>query len=660
MGDLAGPRAHRRRLSDAIAHTLLRRSGEAVSVIGAGGDIRYASPNWASVLGLEPTEAIGRAPTDLLPAEEGARVDRAVKAHLAAGRRSFTIETRGGLRGDRIWCHRCEARFDDPAVRGLLVLTRDVTEERRAATEASDRREADRLVLDILRDRAVLDRAEIGHWVLSALERIGCAAGADRATVVVFDPWVRTIFTMRTWTAPGVEPGPQPGELMFVGFDPDRLEAWCRSGQTITSNHSVVRAEQFDRTALHRAWHSASILAHPLVTSRGPGALVIESVAAERSWPGWSAIALRQLAEPLAAAVDEDLRHAEDRRAREADDLLAALAQRLLAHVDPDIERVLDHFAGASLEFLGAVEVVLALEPVVGAGLRYRTAGGTDAPPCAAEPGSLDGELAALADVAGSDSAVFDSDHPASAPSSALFGQLRDLVRVMAAPLVARGRIIGFLAAGAEASRRWTEQDRRFLRAAADTIAGALLRAEAEDRLRAQVVTDALTGLGNRQALVERLGALSARSAARPAVVFIDLDGFKAINDRHGHAVGDELLRRTARRLVAAVGRDDFVARLGGDEFVVVADHVRGHDDAEALGRRIARFLRGLEMPEISLAGLRASIGVAVGGPASAEAWLHHADHAMYEAKRCRDTDVVVRVVAPGRGPTPPPGDDQP
>jgi len=81
---------------------------------------------------------------------------------------------------------------------------------------------------------------------------------------------------------------------------------------------------------------------------------------------------------------------------------------------------------------------------------------------------------------------------------------------------------------------------------------------------------------------------------------------------------------------------------------------------AEALGHHIARLLDGVEVPGVSLVGLRASIGVAVGGPAFADEWLRHADDAMYEAKRRADATVVVRVVGTGSRPCPPPGDDQP
>jgi diguanylate cyclase (GGDEF)-like protein len=143
-------------------------------------------------------------------------------------------------------------------------------------------------------------------------------------------------------------------------------------------------------------------------------------------------------------------------------------------------------------------------------------------------------------------------------------------------------------------------------------------------------------GLLNRTAFSERLAAATVTIApdAPPAVLFVDVDDFKAVNDTLGHAAGDELLVTVASRLTADVRSDDVVARLGGDEFAVLltfADGDRLRDVAD-------RLLTALRAP-MQLAGTTVSVTVSIGGALgtpgeTAEHLLHGADTAMYSAKR--------------------------
>jgi diguanylate cyclase (GGDEF)-like protein/PAS domain S-box-containing protein len=151
-----------------------------------------------------------------------------------------------------------------------------------------------------------------------------------------------------------------------------------------------------------------------------------------------------------------------------------------------------------------------------------------------------------------------------------------------------------------------------------------------EERLAFLATHDPLTGLANRPLLVDRLEHALARRQGALAVVFMDLDGFKAVNDRHGHQVGDETLVRVARAMEGAVRPADTVARFGGDEFVVVADDL-ATADAESLAKRITAAVG-----EVSVGPLRleASVGVATAEPDdTAEALLRRADAAMYADK---------------------------
>ncbi|RBY83627.1 hypothetical protein DQ238_00610 [Geodermatophilus sp. TF02-6] len=157
-----------------------------------------------------------------------------------------------------------------------------------------------------------------------------------------------------------------------------------------------------------------------------------------------------------------------------------------------------------------------------------------------------------------------------------------------------------------------------------------------EEELRRQAGTDPLTGLVNRSEFWNRLVRATARldPAALPAVLYVDLDGFKTVNDTLGHAAGDELLVAVAGRLSNAVRAGDCVARLGGDEFAVLL----GTADAARAQRVADRVLRQLREP-VHLCGhgvtVTASIGGAIALPDdSPETLLHRADTAMYTAKR--------------------------
>jgi diguanylate cyclase (GGDEF)-like protein len=153
-----------------------------------------------------------------------------------------------------------------------------------------------------------------------------------------------------------------------------------------------------------------------------------------------------------------------------------------------------------------------------------------------------------------------------------------------------------------------------------------------------QAFHDALTGLPNRALFLDRLQhALTAatRGDGQVGVLFLDLDGFKAINDQLGHAAGDEVLRAVAQRLTPCVRPGDTVARFGGDEFVVLLDALPDVDAARQVAERIERGVRAPLTVKGRTLPLTTSIGVAVSQPAynTPEALLQAADGALYEAK---------------------------
>jgi len=151
--------------------------------------------------------------------------------------------------------------------------------------------------------------------------------------------------------------------------------------------------------------------------------------------------------------------------------------------------------------------------------------------------------------------------------------------------------------------------------------------------------TDALTGLPNRTLLLDRLGhdiRLAKRNGKRLAVLFMDLDNFKPINDSLGHAVGDLVLQHVASSLTSAVRSSDTVSRHGGDEFVVLFSEVAGRDDAQRLSAKITAKLSEPCWSEGRALSLSASIGIALypEDGEDAETLIAHADGTMYANKR--------------------------
>jgi diguanylate cyclase (GGDEF)-like protein len=175
----------------------------------------------------------------------------------------------------------------------------------------------------------------------------------------------------------------------------------------------------------------------------------------------------------------------------------------------------------------------------------------------------------------------------------------------------------------------------------------AVIRSWGQQDLQHKAMHDELTGLSNRMVFRQRLAAAVGRlpgDAEGVAVLFIDLDGFKAVNDEYGHVVGDEVLRLQAERLRACLCPNDTAARYGGDEFVVLSDGVEDVASIEVVANRISR---ALSVP-VDLGGppldVGASIGIAVATSPSTrpESMLWAADAAMYAAKADPDVPIVV------------------
>ena len=175
----------------------------------------------------------------------------------------------------------------------------------------------------------------------------------------------------------------------------------------------------------------------------------------------------------------------------------------------------------------------------------------------------------------------------------------------------------------------------------------ALSNARLVDQIRFQALHDPLTGLPNRTLILDRAGQMLARARRGDlpvAVLLIDLDGFKDVNDTLGHDVGDRLLGAVTARLTATMRAGDSVGRLGGDEFVVLFDGTSMEDGPDIVSRRLLAVLREpfvVEGATRNVLTLTASIGIAAGVRPSATELLRDADIALYEAKAAGKDCVV-------------------
>ncbi|WP_188510092.1 GGDEF domain-containing protein [Conyzicola nivalis] len=203
---------------------------------------------------------------------------------------------------------------------------------------------------------------------------------------------------------------------------------------------------------------------------------------------------------------------------------------------------------------------------------------------------------------------------------------------VLVSPITDHDSQIGTVACYFANRRTFDEQAEPLIRALAQQAAQVFTRLRLEERLRRSAMLDETTGLPNRRLFEQQFHGV----ARTPAIMFLDLDGFKQVNDELGHAAGDLLLGRVAQRLKGIFRETDSVARYGGDEFVATIEATTG-SDAMAIAER-ARAAIAEPFPELSPHHrITASIGVALdaapAGIASVEQLIRLADRAMYVAK---------------------------
>ncbi|HYN70208.1 MAG TPA: sensor domain-containing diguanylate cyclase [Candidatus Eisenbacteria bacterium] len=218
------------------------------------------------------------------------------------------------------------------------------------------------------------------------------------------------------------------------------------------------------------------------------------------------------------------------------------------------------------------------------------------------------------------------------------------LTNILAAPLRSEEGTVGAIVLSRREREAWPEPARRLLRAAASETAAAFSRANSYREAEVLASTDSLTGLPNRRYFEEYTELLARRRRADDAVaiLMIDIDRFKRVNDTHGHAVGDEVLRAVARAILATVRADDVPARVGGEEFVVLLKNPPAEVPVQ-VGERVREAVRRLDLSPLGVKSISVSVGVAsgLGHEEPIADVVARADKALLRAKRAGRDRVV-------------------
>jgi diguanylate cyclase (GGDEF)-like protein len=228
------------------------------------------------------------------------------------------------------------------------------------------------------------------------------------------------------------------------------------------------------------------------------------------------------------------------------------------------------------------------------------------------------------------------ADTYATAPEAIAVFVDRELRGAMAVPVHEGGEPVGSLLVASWGARVGYDEDAQdLLTTVAQHVSLALTDARTVNAMAHQALHDGLTGLPNRALFLDRLEhalARAMRAGGEVAVLFLDLDRFKTVNDSLGHAAGDQLLQTVAGRIAGCMRAADTAARLGGDEFAVLLEDLTSHHEAVRVAERI---LAALDEP-IPVAGREVFVGTSIGvatGASGAEDLLRDADVAMYRAK---------------------------
>ena len=601
-----------RRVGDVIAALLARRSVEAslrdsesrltalldnsldlVVVVNPTGEFLYANRTAQRRLRLSAEEILRTNISDIIHPEDVALGVSRLATLLAAQPTEMTT-LRLLARDGRELSVEIVSGHGAPVLGGILLTGRDVTDRRLAEVEAARRMDHLRYAFDVAQAALDLDADEFLQQLHGVCERIQEILAVDFVYVDRIDERLQQLTNLAGCIGSGGEQFVQPEESLPFSALPLWIERLRRLDPVMMTDASCVE-EGWAVEKRHFMGSESGLLA---VAMSGAGELFgvlgVSMFKSPREWSEDELTFLRIIGETIAhvlerARIDQALRRSET-RFRLMSDTAADLV--LLTDVDGAIQ----YASPSSLQLLG-----------------YR-------------PDEMIGRRAQA------------MVHPEDTRTLSSVGaeQLR-----LGEPLTSECRL-----ERADGSYVWVANS---ISAVIDPATGQAIeyraslrdisdRKRLEVALEEQALHDPLTGLGNRILLQQRLARATepgTNSCDEVAVLLIDLDGFKYVNDTHGHAVGDDVLRIVAARLQALTRAEDTLARTGGDEFVVICPGTTAADAAQ-IGERVIQAVQQPVVTNGIVVDLGASVGVAhhVGLTGDPGWLLIHADHAMYAAKR--------------------------
>jgi diguanylate cyclase (GGDEF)-like protein/PAS domain S-box-containing protein len=533
--------------------SVVENSSEIVTIVDPDGTLRYANPAWERVLGYDPEEAIGTMNVlDHVHPEDIAHVLEETEKALAEGGITTNEAEYRFRRKDGSWSWMESVStylLDDPAVGGVVVTSRDITERRRVEAAL---RESEQRFRRSFRDSTI-----------------------GMALVATDGRWLQVNRSLCEMV------GYPQEELLEKTFQdithPDDLEKDLDHLRRLLAGE--IRTYQMEKRYFHREGHVVWIL------------LSVSLVHDEESEPLYFVSQIQDVSERKRAV--EKIREAEERYRTLVERIPVVTYMQQpgepsrTTYISPQYESILGYSAEEVLSY--PEHWVKILHP--------------------------DDRERVLAE----DERTNRSEEPF----------------VMEYRKIAKNGSVVWIRDEATIVRDEEGRSYYWLGIQTDVTE----RKRMEERLEHRAFHDPLTGLANRQLFVDRLGQALRRTRRRKkgrvALLFLDLDGFKVVNDSLGHEVGDLLLVAVVDRLKGCLRSEDTLARFGGDEFVVLVEDVEAADEAARVAERIIDELRHRFVLDGRELYARASIGIAIGEDSTKDPsdLLRDADTAMYRAK---------------------------